>query len=160
MGSKNDDVQTPKWLYQALNERYSFNHDPCPFKWKGEVEGGAPNGLSSEWGTRSFVNPPFSQIKVWLKKGLEEYQKGKLVVFLISARVNSKYWSDLVFPNATGIQFLQGFFKFQDFERPLPVPIAVVEFDPGREPRTQPIGRKRKYEGNSGKEATARYVEI
>lgn len=127
IGKKNDNVATPDWLYESLAAEFSFNHDPCPIHWDAEKD---PDGLKSEWGTRSYVNPPFSQIKKWVEKALLECSKGKLVVMLLTARINSKYWWDLIWPKASEIRFLQGEIRFKDYSGFLPIPIAIVVFDP------------------------------
>ena len=77
--------KTPKEVYKALDEEFHFNHDPCPVKPK-------VDGLTSEWKERNFVNPPYGrEIPKWVKKGYEEWQKGKLVVFLIPSRTDTRW---------------------------------------------------------------------
>lgn len=44
---------TPPDLFARLNARYSFNFDPCPYP-KPE----AFDGLTADWGSSSYVNPP------------------------------------------------------------------------------------------------------
>lgn len=128
IGKKNDDVATPDWLYESLNAEFSFTHDPCPLGWQA---GTTPSGLEAEWGERNFVNPPFSSIKKWVQKALEQRSKGKLVVMLLTARINSNYWWELIWPKASEIRFLQGEIKFKDYTGFLPIPIALVVFEPG-----------------------------
>jgi len=126
--SKNDDVQTPKDFYESLNETYHFDFDPCPFKsdW---------DGLALlDWGKSNFVNPPFSKNKHFLKKAVEEMQKGNMSIFLLPIRSNSKYWQELVFPFATDFFFLKGM-NFIGYEREMPVSLCLVEFDPKKEPK-------------------------
>lgn len=120
---KNDDVATPKELYDDLDKIYQFDFDPCPLH-------PTYNGLAIEWGERNFVNPPYSNIVNWIAKGIKEMEKGKLSVFLITARTNSKYWFEYVFPNATNVVFLEKKVKFGTYEKPMPIPIVLVEFDP------------------------------
>lgn len=128
-GKKNDDVETPDWLFEALTREFDFNYDPCPFKWD-PIRHFDKDGLTSEWGERNFVNPPFSEIKRWVLKGVEQWKKGKLVVFLISARVGTKYWIDHIWTKATEIRFIQGLIAFKGYEKPLPVPLAIVIYRP------------------------------
>ena len=49
----------------------------------------------------------------WLKKGYEEWQKGKLMVFLIPSRTDTKWWHQWVM-EATEIRFIKGRLKFGD----------------------------------------------
>jgi hypothetical protein len=129
IGDKNDEVETPEYLKEFLEERYGkFDFDPCPFPrpdW---------NGLEVDWKKLNFINPPFSEIPKWLKKGMEELKKGRKSVFLLTARTSSKYWFDLVFPNATDLLFLEGGVIFKGYENRFPVPIVIVEFDPEKDP--------------------------
>ncbi len=124
-GSLNDEVETPRYLYNWLNETHSFDFDPCPYErplW---------DGLSVEWGSSNFVNPPFSEIEIWLKKGVNEMiENKKKSVFLITARTKSKYWFNYVFPYATDIILLEGGIKFKGYNKRFPVAMAVVIFDP------------------------------
>lgn len=126
-GKKNDEIQTPPVIYDYLDKQHHFDFDPCPLvkpEW---------DGLSLDWGKCNFVNPPFSEIKKWFEKGIQEKEKGNKSVFLMTARVSSKYWFDLVFPNASEIYFIEGAVQFPTFKRKFPVPLCVIVLDPKRE---------------------------
>lgn len=115
------DWQTPKEVYQKLDEEFNFNFDPCP-----------PNptfdGLEIYWRERNFVNPPYgNEIGKWLKKGYEESLKGKLVVFLIPSRTDTRWWHDFVM-KAAEIRFIKGRLKFDGQKNSAPFPSAVVIF--------------------------------
>ena len=81
--SLKDEWNTPESLYRNLNDEFHFDFDPCP-------NNPSFDGLSIKWGNRNFINPPFSQWQKWVIKGYEEYKKGKLCVFLIAARTDTK----------------------------------------------------------------------
>jgi hypothetical protein len=86
---------TPKWLYEQLDNEFHFDFDPCPYP---RPEGF--DGLTCEWGQSNYVNPPFGSVVVevlnkkgvmvqrkmgvtaWVRKAIEEYKKGKLVVLV------------------------------------------------------------------------------
>lgn len=93
------------------------------------------------WGKRNYVNPPFSEIPIWIEKGLKELEKGKLSVFLIPVRSGQLYWKNLIFPNASEIRFICGRIKFDGFDRGLPIPICVVVFDPKKKPSIKYVER-------------------
>ncbi|NDC38511.1 MAG: adenine methyltransferase [Proteobacteria bacterium] len=106
--SKSDKWATPKALYDTLNAEFNFNFDPCPINWAP----GDPDGLSIEWGERSFVNPPYSKVANWIEKAHNEWKKGKLVVLLINAITDTKAFHKFINGQAE-IRFIRGRVKFE-----------------------------------------------
>ena len=123
-GKKNDSVGTPDDLYEELKKHFKFNFDPCPLE-KPEWD-----GLEIPWKESNFVNPPFSEIPKWLKKGIEEKKKGNKSVFLITGRTNSLYWHSLCFMNFDDLYFAEKGIRFKGYPAPFPVPMTLVVFDP------------------------------
>jgi hypothetical protein len=78
---------TPPDVLAKLSEEFGpFDFDPCPFPKPDNFD-----GLTCEWGQRNYVNPPFGSIvhqgkkkgpTAWVRKAIEEWQKGKLVVLV------------------------------------------------------------------------------
>lgn len=118
--SFSDDWATPKGIYRQLNDEFQFDFDPCPLK----------DNLAfvSEWGKRCFVNPPYSDIRRFLEKALAEIEGGRteVAVFLIPSRTDTKWWHELVMPNASDIRFIKGRLKFNDSKNPAPFPSCIV----------------------------------
>jgi hypothetical protein len=115
------DWKTPKALYQALDSEFRFDYDPCPTKPK-------IDGLKSDWGNVNFVNPPYGKaIEKWIQKGFEENSKGKIVVFLLPSRTDTRWWHDFIM-KATEIRFIKGRLKFDDRKNSAPFPSAIVVF--------------------------------
>lgn len=113
--------QTPKATYDKLNDEFRFNFDPCPYNPEFD-------GLATDWKERNFVNPPYGrEIPKWIKKGYEESRKGKLVVFLIPSRTDTRWWHDYIM-KADEIRFIKGRLHF-DERGPAPFPSCVVVFD-------------------------------
>ena len=50
-------------VFIGLNLEFCFDFDPCPLN-------ADFNGLNIAWGKCNFVNPPYSDIKNWVKKML------------------------------------------------------------------------------------------
>ena len=117
--SKSDNWTTPKDFYDKLNKEFDFDFDPCPVNPKFD-------GLKIEWGERNFVNPPYSQIKLWMEKGREEYRKGKTVVFLVPSRTDTRWWHEYT-PDAE-IRFIKGRLKFGDQKNSAPFPSCLIIF--------------------------------
>lgn len=124
--SKNDSVNTPKEFYNELNEEFNFNFDPCP-------QDPQFDGLAIDWKERNYVNPPYSEIGKWLKKGIQEMKKGNLSVFLITARTNTNYWKDYVYPFASEIRFFTMRLVFDGHKNAFPSCLAIIVFDPQRQ---------------------------
>ena len=91
-----DKWQTPPEVYDELNNEFHFNHDPCPITWKV----GDPDGLTTEWGTRTFCNPPYSNPSPWIKKARDESRKGKLVVMLMNATTDTIAFHTYIYPES------------------------------------------------------------
>jgi len=77
---------TPPEVYAKLDAEFHFDLDPCPYPLPKGFD-----GLTCEWGQRNYVNPPFGSIihqgrkkgvTAWVRKAIEEYKKGKLVVLV------------------------------------------------------------------------------
>lgn len=77
---------TPPDLMESLQMEFNFNFDPCPHPKPTEFD-----GLTADWGSSSFVNPPFGSIMhegkkkgptAWVRKAIAEQSKGKDVVLV------------------------------------------------------------------------------
>lgn len=113
--------QTPDNVYEELNKEFCFDYDPCPNQ-------PFTDGLNESWGKCNFVNPPYGrEVGKWLKKGYEEWQKGKTVVFLIASRTDTKWWHEYVM-KATEIRFIKGRLKFKGAKNSAPFPSAIIIF--------------------------------
>jgi site-specific DNA-methyltransferase (adenine-specific) len=126
--SKTDKWETPKELYNTLHNEFDFNFDPCPITWKP----GDQDGLTIDWGTRTFCNPPYSNVSKWIKKAYEEHKKGKTVVMLINAITDTKAFHEYIY-NQSEIRFIKGRLKFINPEnpnkkQPSPKPSMIVIF--------------------------------
>lgn len=77
---------TPSDLYTRLDAEFHFDFDPCPFPLPPGFD-----GLTCEWGTSNYVNPPFGSIihqgkkkgpTAWIRKCIAEKAKGRLSVMV------------------------------------------------------------------------------
>ena len=123
-----DKWATPKEVYEPLHQRFNFTFDPCPIDWK---EGDA-DGLTIDWGERTFCNPPYSQVGAFVKKAAEEHAKGKLVVLLINAATDTRWFHEYIYKKpGVEIEFMKGRVKFvkpsePDKRVPAPRPSMLV----------------------------------
>ena len=125
--SKSPSYGTPVDLYKKLDAEFHFNDDPCPLSDNGI------DGLLREWGTRTFVNPPYGKhLGKWMMKAFAESQLGKLVVCLIPSRTDMKWWHEYV-TMADEVRFIKGRLTFVGQINPAPFPSAVIVFNGGKE---------------------------
>ena len=107
-----DNWETPKELYDELDAEFDFDFDPCPICF-GEITPDK-DGLLIDWGERNFINPPYSRnLKdAFVKKAIEESNKGKLCVMLLPVSTSTVLFHDYIQPNADEIRFVRGRIKF------------------------------------------------
>lgn len=79
---------TPPELFAQLDAEFHFDFDPCPCPLPDGFD-----GLTCEWGSSNYVNPPFGAIPnpkggrplgptAWVNKAITEWRKGKRVVLV------------------------------------------------------------------------------
>ena len=78
---------TPVDLMSEIYSEFEIDFDPCPYPLPDGFD-----GLTTEWGESNYVNPPFGGYvgadgkrkgpTAWARKAIEEYRKGKKVVFV------------------------------------------------------------------------------
>jgi site-specific DNA-methyltransferase (adenine-specific) len=112
---------TPTALYDQLHAEFNFTLDPCPL-------GGTENGLArlfTPWtGKRVFCNPPYDQIRSWLNRCKDT----TLVVYLLPARTDTRWFHEICLPFAKEIRFIKGRLRFGEEVNPAPFPSMVVVF--------------------------------
>jgi len=117
-----DNWTTPGDYYTRLNAEYQFTDDPCPM--------GATDGLERAWGKRCFVNPPYSNIKGFLNKARLELESGnsELIVFLVPARTDTKWFHEIALIMNPDIRFIKGRLKFGGAKNSAPFPSMLLIF--------------------------------
>ena len=77
---------TPPELMDELQARFNFTLDACPYPKPDDFD-----GLTDDWGSSTYVNPPFGSIihngkktgpTAWARKAIQEYKKGNRVVLV------------------------------------------------------------------------------
>lgn len=131
--SNSDEWATPQALFDELNQEFHFNLDPCANESNHKCERyftREEDGLKKTWGgARVFCNPPYGrEIGDWVRKCYEESRKpDTLVVMLIPARTDTKYFHEYIYHHAREIRFLRGRLHFND-AGPAPFPSMIVVF--------------------------------
>lgn len=136
MSSDTPEWATPQDFFDELDGEFNFTLDPCATKENAKCVKfftREDDGLKQSWeGERVFMNPPYGrEIGKWMKKAYEESIKGSLVVCLVPARTDTRWWHDYAmkaWPH--GIRLLKGRLKFGNSKNSAPFPSAVIIFSP------------------------------
>jgi phage N-6-adenine-methyltransferase len=143
LGSKlSDDWGTDPEVFAALDDEFHFTLDvnadivnhKCSRYFTLEQD-----ALKQRWAPeRCFCNPPFSKNDDFVRKGKEEANRGALVVFLIPARTNVRWFHNYVWSNKlnkpqTGVEirFYPGRLPYIGSHGDAPFPVMLVVFRPG-----------------------------
>lgn len=140
MTSNTDEWATPQEFFDRLNALYGpFTTDVCADESNAKCRSyfdKATDGLKQTWAGKCWMNPPYGrEIGKWMKKAYESASAGAVVVCLVPARTDTKWWHDYA---AKGqVTFIQGRLKFGGSKNSAPFPSAVVVFrqpQPEQEP--------------------------
>lgn len=132
-----NDWETPKEIFEELNNEFHFTLDPCADETNHKCDKyytEEQDGLTKDWnGEIVFCNPPYSRFEQnkWVKKCYEE-SRHAVVVMLIPARTDTERFHDYILPYAE-IRFLRGRLKFVGAKDVAPFPSMVVVFRPEEE---------------------------
>ena len=132
--SLTDDWATPKAFYDKLDAIYKFDLDVAASsrnhlakEWFGldHPDDDRRDGLTADWYGHVWCNPPYGRgIKDWVLKASQHHD---LVVMLLPARTDTKWFHEIVLPNAE-VTFVKGRIKFGAGLAPAPFPSMIVEF--------------------------------
>ena len=134
--SKKQEWPTPDLLYCPLNAEFDFSLDLAASKENAKCQrffDRYSNGLSRSWANETcFLNPPYGDLNHkmsdWVKKAWEESEfNSAVVVMLIPARTNTKWWAKYCM-RAAEVRFICGRPKFGNADHGLPLPLVVVVF--------------------------------
>ncbi len=116
--SNKDNWRTPKEFYKNLNNEFNFNLDACADKYNSlcnEYYSKENSCLENSWrGKRVFMNPPYGRdIAKFIEKAYNESLAAEIIVMLLPARTDTKYFHDYILPYCE-IRFIKGRLKFLD----------------------------------------------
>jgi len=129
---KSDLWSTPQETFDALDREFNFTLDAAADETNHKCErffSADEDGLKMDWGgQRVFCNPPYSNIKEWVKKCYEEALKpNTIVVLLIPARTDTRYFHDYII-HRSEIRFIKGRLRFGEAKTGAPFPSMIVIF--------------------------------
>ena len=131
--SMRDDWETPQFLFDGLNAEFGFEIDVCATKETSKCSRfftREEDALSQPWTGVCWVNPPYGRgMENWLEKAFNSSLEGALVVCLLPARTDTRWWHRFV-NRASEVRFLKGRLKFDNAKNSAPFPSCVVVFRP------------------------------
>lgn len=130
MSSNSIEWGTPKLFFEELNKEFNFTLDPCSTHENAKCRKHftkEEDGLKQDWSKDVvFCNPPYGrELPLWVEKAYNENKKGALVVMLIPARTDTKYFHKYIYKQHE-IRFIKGRLKFNDGKNTAPFPSMVV----------------------------------
>ena len=129
MTSKTDLWATPQNTFDLLNKEFGFDIDVCALPTNAKCKKYFTpeiDGLNQEWRGTCWMNPPYGrEIGLWINKAFSESKRGNLIVGLLPARTDTKWFHDFIY-NKSEIRFIKGRLKFGDGKNSAPFPSMIV----------------------------------
>lgn len=129
---RSDEWRTPTDLFHRLDHEFGFtldaaaNHENhlCAFYFTKEQD-----ALRYDWGGFTvWCNPPYSQLKTWMRKCyFEGHKPNTTVVALVPSRTDTMWWQNYV-EHRSEVRFLSGRLRFSELKHNAPFPSAIVIF--------------------------------
>lgn len=134
------DWETPPEIFDPLQKEFNLQLDVCADDRNTKCRiWYSQDALSLGWAPyHCWMNPPYGrEIGKWVQKAWDEAGKGALVVCLLPARTDTKWWG--IFWDHENhcprhkddeIRYLKGRVKFVGADHPAPFPSAIVIMKP------------------------------
>jgi hypothetical protein len=136
--SATDQHSTPQDLFDQLNREFHFTVDVAASQADHKVEPyfaldhPSPerrDGRDAKWTGRVWCNPPYGKgVGEWLFKGWDAtlFGHAELVVFLLPARTDTKWFHGYCTGRSTEVRLLEGRLKFGTATNAAPFPSMLV----------------------------------
>lgn len=132
--NKNTDWITPQDLFDEIKDAFDIKLDPCghdqnilspDIRTISKEE----NGLDFDWDMNTFINPPYSDIEIWVQKAIDQsclYRKNFYVLLLPSR--TDRPWFRKIMGKAIAVCFMHKRLKFSNAKNNAPFPslLAVI----------------------------------
>lgn len=126
--SNNQCWETPDELFVPLDQIFHFTTDVCASENNTKCDNffsEVNSCLDKRWVGVNWMNPPFKNMKQYVKKAYEE-RHNAVTVCLIPARTNTNWWHEYCMNGE--VWFIKGRPKFKGCIHGLPQPLALVIF--------------------------------
>ena len=132
--SATDEWCTPADLFAELDSEFRFTLDVASTDENALCERHytkREDGLAQPWDGSVWCNPPYGgEIGKWMKKAAQT-DRGGVVVCLVPARTDTRWWHEYVAGRASEVRFIKGRLRFSG-SGSAPFPSAVVIYDKRR----------------------------
>jgi phage N-6-adenine-methyltransferase len=130
--SASEEWETPQKFFDAVDAVFHFTLDVCAAHDNAKCDRyytREDDGLSRVWRGVCWMNPPYGrEISLWVKKAYESsLTDGAVVVCLLPARTDTRWWHDYVLCHAERIWFVRGRLRFSG-KGSAPFPSALIVF--------------------------------
>lgn len=138
MKSSHTDLwSTPEYLFKELDREFHFTLDVCADETNHKCEryfSKEIDGLSQPWDGVCWMNPPYGrEIGKWVEKAKISAWGGAVVVALLPARTDTRWWREHVM-EASELRFINGRVKFGGSDTGAPFPSVLAIFGTPRVP--------------------------
>lgn len=140
--SQTGEWETPQDRFDEWDKEFRFTLDAAATRQNAKcrrwytMRGDA---LAKPWPDRVWLNPPYGRgVGQWVEKARRESLKGSLVVCLLPARTDTRWFHDHVWPDKAEVRFLKGRLRFGGSKNPAPFPSMLVIFHPYGRPGQSP----------------------
>lgn len=127
--SATDVWSTPQEYFDNVAEEFPFTVDVCALPENAKCKkffSPEDDGLSQKWEGVCWMNPPYGRvIGKWVQKAYESAKEGAVVVGLLPARTDTKWFHDYIYGKAE-IRFIRGRLKFGGCANSAPFPSMLV----------------------------------
>ena len=127
--SASDLWSTPQHLFDSLNGIFNFTLDVCASSENTKCASyytEEQDGLAQEWTGVCWMNPPYGRvIGKWIQKAYESAKAGAVVIGLLPARTDTKWFHDYIYGKAE-VRFIRGRLKFGGCANSAPFPKLLV----------------------------------
>ncbi len=156
--SQSSEWETPQALFDEYDRQYGFTLDVCASHENAKCdfyctqEGTFFKGIDDRWGKHDglsmpwideicWMNPPYGrEIGAWVGKAASESKNGALVVALLPARTDTRWFHEWIYNKENvSIEFLKGRLKFGRSKNSAPFPSMICVFSPPSPVDPKPI---------------------
>ena len=127
--SKTDLWETPQNFFDNIAKEFMFTLDVCALPENAKCKKfytPTVDGLTQNWDGVCWMNPPYGQvIGKWIQKAYESAKQGAVVVGLLPARTDTKWFHEYIYGKAE-IRFIRGRLKFGGCANSAPFPSMLV----------------------------------